>query len=390
MVKKIFDAPYSEYIGQKIGNIIINSYIGEGTMGMVFKGHHKNLGIDVAVKIIKDALLKTKADEYLGRFEREARIAARLNHRCITRIIDYGFIENDKPYIVIEYIDGFTLSEFIKAYNDDIDEMNVLKLIGMIASGLYEAHRNGIVHRDLKAQNIMISRQGRPYITDLGLARDVADLTITQSSVVMGSPAYMAPENFTSEEGVDLRSDIYSLGCAAYYTAFKKLPVKGHSIKEIINKHLAGDINFEHPTKCSDATIEIIKKMMMVDVNERYQSAQEIVSDIKNILANYKKPAKSIRERIEEDTVTASQEYYTETAEATTSVSYTGNDSLTGSNVFLDVANVLKILEERFGTSSSTHGSINITHATLKDRMILWILLIGLLTSAIIGYVLTA
>tara|TARA_R110002072_G_scaffold3149_1_gene23341 strand:- start:5553 stop:6722 length:1170 start_codon:yes stop_codon:yes gene_type:complete len=389
MAKEIFEASYSEYIGKKIGNIVVTDYIGEGTMGIVFKGHHKNLGIDVAIKIIKDELLSSKADEYLGRFEREARIAARLNHRCITRIIDYGFIEN-KPYIVIEYIDGFTLSEFIKACEDDIAEINVLKLIGMIASGLYEAHKNGIIHRDMKAQNIMISREGRPYITDLGLARDVADLTITQSSIIMGSPAYMAPENFTSEEGIDLRSDIYSLGCAAYYAAFKQLPVKGGSIKEIINKHINGDIDFGLPTNCGKETINIIKKMMNANIDERYQSAQGIVNDIKSVLANREKTAKASKDGIQKKSATASQEYYTETMEATSSVSYTDSDSLTGSNVFLNVASVLKVLEERLGPAASSHGSINITHATLKDRMILWVLLTGLFACTIIGYLLTS
>ncbi len=389
MAKQIFEASYSEYIGKKIGNIVITEYIGEGTMGIVFKGHHKNLDIDVAIKIIKEELLSSRADEYLGRFEREARIAARLNHRCITRIIDYGFIEN-KPYIVIEYIDGFTLSEFIKASEDDIAETNILKLIGMVASGLYEAHKNGIIHRDMKAQNIIISREGRPYITDLGLARDVADLNITQASVVMGSPAYMAPENFTSEAGIDLRSDIYSLGCTAYFAAFKMLPVKGVSIKEIINKHVNGDIDFSCQTNCSEATIEIIKKMMAPNINDRYQSAQEIVNDIKRLLDSQKKIAKSLKDRMQEKEVTASQEYYTETMEATSSVAYTGSDSLTGSNVFLNVASVLNILEERLGSSESSHGSINITHATLKDRMILWVLLTGLFAFTIIGYLLTS
>lgn len=372
----------SRFIGKEIGNIKITEYIGEGSMGIVYKGHHSNLDIDVAVKIIKDELLASKADEYLARFEREARIAAKLNHRCITRIIDYGILE-ERPYIVIEYIDGFTLSDFVKAHEENLNEFNVLKLIGMTASALFEAHNNNIIHRDLKPQNIMISKQGRPYITDLGLARNITDMTLTHTSVVMGSPAYMAPENFTSDEKIDLRSDIYSLGCVSYFTAFKQSPVKGKSMQDIMHKHVVGNINYNLPTDCSDITIDIIKKMMSPKIEERFQSAQEVVDSIKNAIKEIQARNNNLAEN---KSAVSSQEYYTETVEARQSGIFSATDSLTGSDAFLKVDQVLRVLEQRLGPTVSSHGSIRVTHATIKDRLILWILLISLLACSVVGY----
>ena len=366
----------SRFLGKEIGNIKITDYIGEGSMGIVFKGRHNNLGIDVAVKIIKDELLDSRAKEYLRRFEREARIAAKLNHRCITRIIDYGEFQN-KPYIVIEYIDGFTLSEFVKAHKAHMEEANVLKLIGMTASALHEAHKNDIIHRDLKPQNIMISKKGRPYITDLGLAKDVTDMSLTQTSMVMGSPAYMAPECFSGEPKPDFKSDIYSLGCIAYFTAYKDLPVKGNSMSDVMHKHMTGQIDFNRPTACSNETIQVIKKMMAFNVYDRYQSSLEVVDAIKSVI-NFKNKKKQVKQNVVPKEVESTTEKTSETE--------VGVDSFSGSDAFLKAGDVLRVLEERLGPAVSSHGGNRIVHASIKDRLILWALLVALIACGFIGY----
>ncbi len=379
MSKQISTEKYSHFLGKEIGNIEIVEYLGEGSMGIVFKGHHNNLDIDVAVKIIKDELLSSKRDEYIIRFRREAQIAARLNHRCITRIIDYGEFE-DRPYIVIEYINGFTLSEFVNVHKNHINEIDVLKLIALIASALTEAHEHKIVHRDLKPQNIMLSKKGRPYLTDLGLARHMADLSVTSSSVILGSPAYMAPECFTSDNAMDFRSDIYSLGCVAYYAAFRQSPVKGATLNEIINKHIAGDIDYVFPTDCSATTINIIKKMMAHDIDKRFSTAQNIVDEVKDaiqLVQEQKRRAQYKKQNEEDD---ADAEYYTETVEAEVTQEFTVSDS------FLKIDHVLGILEKQFKPVVSAHGSIEITHASTKDRIILWITLISLIVCSLVGY----
>ena len=371
----------TRFLGKEIGNIKITDYIGEGSMGIVFKGRHSNLGIDVAIKIIKDELLNSREKEYLSRFEREARIAAKLNHRCITRIIDYGKFQN-KPYIVIEYVDGFTLSDFVKAHNDHLAEVNVLKLIGMTASALHEAHKNGIIHRDLKPQNIMISKQGRPYITDLGLAKDVTDLSLTQTSMVMGSPVYMAPECFTGEPKPSFPSDIYSLGCIAYFTAFKELPVKGKSIQDIMHKHMTSQFDFELPTACSEDTLEVIKKMMAHKVEKRYQSSLEVVDAIKETLNKRNK----ITQQKKKEVSNISKESSDDVTEPNSMESTVGVDSFSGSDAFLKVGDVLRVLEERLGPAVSSHGGSKIVHASIKDRFILWVLLVGLILCSFAGY----
>lgn len=382
MTKQINQERIDKFLGKEIGNIKITEYIGEGSMGVVFKGHHDNLDIDVAVKIIKDELLTSKREEYLGRFEREARIAARLNHRCITRIIDYGEFEG-RPYIVIEYIDGFTLSEFVKAHKNNINELDILKLIALIASALQEAHKNNIIHRDLKPQNIMLSKEGRPYLTDLGLARHISDISITGSSIIIGSPAYMAPENFSGDGTIDFRSDIYSLGCVAYFAAFKQSPVKGESMKEIANKHIAGDIDFDYPTDCSAVTLNLIKKMLAYDVEQRFDSAQDIVDEVKEIMQIAHEQKRRAQYKKEEEENSAEAEYYTETVEAEVTSEFTVSDS------FLKIDHVLAILEKQFGSKVSSHGKMKITHSTMKDRLILWIILISLVTCSIVGYLYT-
>jgi serine/threonine protein kinase len=371
---------FHELLGKEIGNIKIVEYIGEGSMGVVFKGHHNNLDIDVAVKVIKDELLNTKREEYLGRFEREARIAARLNHRCITRIIDYGEFEG-RPYIVIEYVDGFTLSKFVEAHKDNVNEIDVLKLIALIASALQEAHQNNVIHRDIKPQNIMINRKGRPYLTDLGLARNVSDLSMTATSIIIGSPAYMAPENFTGESPVDFKSDIYSLGCVAYFAAFKRSPVKGRTMREIIDTHVEGDIDFVGKTDCRATTLNVIKKMIASDVNKRFATAQEIVVAVKEAIEDVQEQRKmeQIKKREEENDA----EYYTETVEAEVTSKFIVSDS------FLKIDHVLGLLEQQFGPAVSSHGSMKITHATSKDRMVLWIILISLVVCSIVGYLYT-
>lgn len=370
---------YNHFLGKEIGNIKIVDYIGEGSMGIVFKGHHNNLDIDVAVKVIKDELLTSKRDEYIARFKREAQIAARLNHRCITRIIDYGEFEG-RPYIVIEYIDGFTLSDFVNVHKEHIKEIDILKLIALTASALHEAHAHKIVHRDLKPQNIMLTRVGRPYLTDLGLARHVADLSITSTSSILGSPAYMAPECFTSDNPTDYRSDIYSLGCVAYYAAFKQSPVKGSSLSEIMNKHITGDIDYVHPSDCTGLTLNIIKKMMAHDIDKRYSQAQDIVDEVKRVIPLVQEQKRKTQHKKQDEENDADAEYYTETVEAEVTQEFTVSDS------FLKIDHVLGMLEKPFTPVVSSHGSIDITHASRKDRIVLWIILISLIACSLIGY----
>ena len=391
MINKSNRADFTDFLGKKIGNIQITDYLGEGSMGMVFKGYHENLDIDVAVKVVRDELLESSREEYIRRFEREARMVAKLNHSCITRIIDYGQFEG-RPYIVIDFVDGFTLDEFVKAHYDHVEEMNILKLLRMTSSAVHEAHRNGIINRDIKPKNILLSRQGRPFITDLGLARDISDSTITRASVVMGSPAFMAPETFNPEAPLDKRSDIYSLGCVAYYMAFRRLPVSGATVQDIIHGHLSGMISFDHPTACGNGTIEIIKRMMAFDLEKRFQSANHVVESVKRRIISINEEN---RARLYESTqeiknfseiqaqvrdADPTSEPSAATSPAVLQTQHTSTDS------FLRVDKVIKTIEKRIGQTASTHSGKRIVHTALRERLILWMLFIGFVMFTVGGY----
>lgn len=394
MNRSITRVDFTDFLGKKIGNIQITDYIGEGSMGMVFKGYHENLDIDVAVKLVRDELLETSREEYILRFEREAKLVAKLNHSCITRIIDYGQFEG-RPYIVIDYVDGFTLDEFVKAHYDHVEEMNILKLLRMTSSAVQEAHRNGIINRDIKPKNILLSRQGRPYITDLGLARDIQDSTITRASVVMGSPAFMAPETFNPETPLDKRSDIYSLGCVAYYMAFRRLPVSGASVQDIIHGHLSGSISYDHPTACGKGTIEIIKRMMAFDLEKRFQGANHVVEAVKRrIIAINEENRARLYESTQEiknfSEIHSQIKQAEETAELPASTEPNGIQTQhTNTDSFLQVDKVLKTLEKRIGQTASTHSGKRIVHTALRERLILWLLLTGFLLFTVGGYLYT-
>ncbi len=385
-------ADYTNFLGKKIGNIKITDYIGEGSMGMVFKGYHENLDIDVAVKLVRDELLETSRDEYIKRFEREARMVAKLNHSCITRIIDYGQFEG-RPYIVIDFIDGFTLDDFVKAHYDHVEEMNILKLLRMTSSAILEAHRNGIINRDIKPKNILLSREGRPFITDLGLARDISDSTITRASVVMGSPAFMAPETFNPEAPLDKRSDVYSLGCVAFYMAFRRLPVNGETVQDIIHGHLSGMISYDHPTACGKETIEIIKRMMASDIEKRFQGANHVVEAVKRriVAINEENRAKLFESTQEiknfseiqvsvKDTTPAQETVSLDSRETDVEKQHTSTDS------FLRVDSVIRTIEKRIGQAASTHSGKRIVHTALRERLILWVLLFGFILFAVGGF----
>ena len=396
MIKPSTRTDFTEFLGKKIGNIQITDYIGEGSMGMVFKGYHENLDIDVAVKLVRDELLESAREEYIRRFEREARMVAKLNHSCITRIIDYGQFEN-RPYIVIDYIDGFTLDEFVKAHYDHVEEMNILKLLRMTSSAVHEAHRNGIINRDIKPKNILLSRQGRPYITDLGLARDISDSTITRASVVMGSPAFMAPETFNPEAPLDKRSDIYSLGCVAYYMAFRRLPVSGATVQDIVHGHLSGLISYDHPTACGKGTVEIIKRMMAFDLDKRFQSANHVVESVKRrIIAINEENRARLYESTQEiknfseiknsvKDVEPAGDKLDETSEQALSTQVLDTQH-SATDSFLRVDKVLKTIEKRIGQTASTHSGRRIVHTALRERLILWALFFGFLMFTIGGY----
>jgi len=198
---------------EKIGRYEIKSELGRGGMATVYHGYDPRFEREVAVKVLPSELLHSDP-QFKLRFEREAKIIAQLEHSSIVPVYDVGD-EDGQPYFVMRYMNGGSLSERIKAKKIMTVE-ETTKILAQIAPGMDEAHSQGIVHRDLKPSNILFDGKGTPYISDFGIAKlTQAQAGNVTGSAIIGTPAYMAPEQ-ASGEAVDGRSDIYALGIILY------------------------------------------------------------------------------------------------------------------------------------------------------------------------------
>ena len=203
---------------KRIGRYDIERLLGEGAMGVVYEGKDTRLHRKVAIKtILKSALGSESAQEYSKRFAREAQAVARLNHPNIVQVFDFAE-EGDVAYIVMELVRGKELKNFFDA-KERFEVKEVVHIMGELCEALHFAHEAGIIHRDIKPANVMIDTQGRVKLTDFGVARvSDPDRTIsdkTQAGAVVGTPAYMSPEQIQGGT-LDRRSDIFSAGVILY------------------------------------------------------------------------------------------------------------------------------------------------------------------------------
>ena len=226
------------------GKYVLESRLGEGGMGIVYKAHHKFLKAPRAIKTIKLDLIGNDTS-FVKRFHQEAMAAAAIGHPNIISVLDYGLLEDKIPYIVMEFVEGVSLETLITSKGRFTPE-EALEYMQVITSALGAAHKHGIVHRDLKPLNIMIESGGsvreQIRILDFGLAKikssDLFGSFVAAKTVgIVGSPSYMAPEQWSGEE-TDRRCDVYSLGIILYEMLTGDVPFKGSSIPAIMKKHL--------------------------------------------------------------------------------------------------------------------------------------------------------
>ena len=268
-------------IGKTIGGCRIESELGQGGMGAVYKAHHLALDIPVAVKILKNFGDIPNAEE---RFLREARIAARCKHPNIVSVLNVG-CENGIHFIIMEFIAGNSLQKRIgKAGQIQVNE--ALSIALDVLSALQVAYSNGIVHRDIKPENILIDEQGNAKLADLGLARISSDLTITQPNTVLGSPHYVAPEQAENPSSVDCRSDLYALGCTLYHVLSGKTPFSGSTVIEVVMNHINKPVPPLPDTLkgVSDEIREIVRRLMEKRPEDRYQTPEEATQAIHKVL----------------------------------------------------------------------------------------------------------
>jgi serine/threonine protein kinase len=249
--------------------------LGVGAMGAVLKAKKKDTGETVAIKILKPELAKDQ--EFVQRFSREALAVQALNHPNIIRAVQIGK-SGDYHYFAMEFVDGETASKVVKS-RGKIPERLALAIVRQIASALDHAWKHQIIHRDIKPDNIMVTRDGTAKLTDLGLARTVKQQsTLTITGVVMGSPAYISPEQATGEKNLDTRSDIYALGASLYHMISGEVPYDGDSPLQVMLKHMNDplpDVRKKDP-QVSEGTRRLIFKMMAKRPEGRFQTPREL------------------------------------------------------------------------------------------------------------------
>ena len=220
---------------RKSGKYILQQKLGEGTMGSVWLSFHSGLGMPVAIKLLNMELAQ-KDPDYLNRFIKEGQFAGQLNHKNIVRLYDAG-MEASCAYIVMEYIEGCDALELLNA-RGALPAEEVLSLAIAIGEALQEAHSLGIVHRDIKPDNILVTQDGRIKLADLGLAKKIDDsMGSTMAGVAMGTPHYMSPEQALNAMSADARSDIYSLGATLYHLLSGFLPFEGDNVMGVMLMH---------------------------------------------------------------------------------------------------------------------------------------------------------
>jgi serine/threonine protein kinase len=267
------------------GRYKIESVIGQGSAGTVYKAIQELIGREVAIKVLHDYLVSDQ--EFIKRFTQEAKASSRLSHPNIITIYDFGVIpQGGRPYIAMDLLKGTPLSDYI-ADKNHIPAEDALPLFKQVCGALAEAHRQGVVHRDIKPENIvLVERSGQklfPIVVDFGIARLVQEESdvarITRTGTVCGSPTYMSPEQCMSSK-VDHRSDIYSLGIVIYETLTGEVPFLSDELVKVMAMHLSDnpkplnavrdDLHF------SDAIEALVIKTLEKDPVLRYQTMDEL------------------------------------------------------------------------------------------------------------------
>ncbi|EYE89280.1 hypothetical protein Q428_03120 [Fervidicella metallireducens AeB] len=271
-----------------LGKILADRYIllekiGDGGMSLVYKARCQTLDRYVAIKILRPEF--TTDNDFIMKFKRESQSAASLSHPNIVGIYDVG--EQDGIYyIVMEYVNGKTLKDYIKQ-KGKLQYEETLNIINQIALALDCAHKKGIVHRDIKPHNILITEDKIVKVTDFGIARASSSMTMTNTGTVMGSVHYFSPEQarggFT-----DHRTDIYSLGVVMYEMLTGKLPYDAESPVTVALKHIEATLDepIQVDASIPKAVNDIVVKSMQKDMTKRYQNVKELIQDINKAKEN--------------------------------------------------------------------------------------------------------
>jgi WD40 repeat protein/ribosomal protein S27E len=271
----------ADKLPKQIGRFVVQSRLGRGAFGTVYRATDPDLDRTVAVKVPRAGFFATADEE--ARFLREAKAAAKLQHPGIVRVFEVA--DGDPPAIVSEFIDGVTLADRLTAGRPSIRES--AELIAALADALDYAHRHGVVHRDVKPSNVLLDAAGQPHLADFGLARrDEAEITVTRDGQILGTPAYMSPEQAAGKAAVDGRADVYSLGVMLYELLAGELPFRGNT-RMLLHQVLHDDPT--PPRKRNDHIPRDLETVCLKALAKaparRYATAGELAADLRRWLA---------------------------------------------------------------------------------------------------------
>ena len=260
---------------EMIGNYRVEHVVGRGGMGVVYKATEVASGKPVALKVLSREFALDPA--YLKRFRRETEALDRLDHPNIVRIIGVGE-DRGVYYYAMDFVEGPSLGAMLNA-GERLGVEHALDLAIEVASALGHAHNAGIIHRDIKPGNILLDRDGKPKLTDFGIARLTYATRMTRTGDIVGTPEYMSPEQ-AKGAAVDAPSDVYSLGIVLYELLAGKVPFEGATALEIIKKH-----HYEQPENVRDLNravhdglARVVMKMLAKEPKERYKSAEQVAT----------------------------------------------------------------------------------------------------------------
>jgi serine/threonine protein kinase len=264
---------------KSVGAYDLIDMIAEGGMGTVYKARHQETGQIVAIKIVPPHMAGNAV--LVKRFEQEFRAASRLDHGNIVRALDYGE-SNGIPYLVMEFVEGESLGNKIER-EGRIPEQEAIRIVAQVAQGLHSAHKRGLIHRDVKPDNVLVTPDGTAKLADLGLVKEVeADLNLTRTGRGLGTPHFMAPEQFRNAKNVDVRCDIYSLGATLYMMVTGELPFRSSGPLDAWMRKVNNELT--PPRKIVPTLSEridwAIRRAMSAEPENRPATCREFVEDL--------------------------------------------------------------------------------------------------------------
>lgn len=289
-LRRLREAAEAERSGQQIPGFKLMGVLGQGAMAKVYKAKQLSLDRIVAIKVLPRKF--TQSVQFVERFYAEGRAAAQLNHPNIVQAYDVGKA-GEYHYFVMEYVDGRTVYDDIvkhKRYNEN----DALEIVIQIAEALQHAHDRGLIHRDVKPKNLMLTKEGVAKLADMGLARAMSDheAAIEEKGKAFGTPYYISPEQVRGEINITPAADIYSLGATLYHMVVGSVPFDGKNPSDVMHKHLKAELvppDHVNP-RLSAGISEVIEMMMAKDPKKRYPNCKDLLVDLRAVRAKQDPP----------------------------------------------------------------------------------------------------